>query len=156
MGCRTSHRDYGNSRLGKKEDDMATYRQDDDHDRMTHMDMLSLLRQDMREGFARQQEALAQQREVFNTRFDALDSKVDTKVDALDSKVDTRFDVVDTEVGAVRDKIDAHIAEHTAQANESKTARRWIIGLVIAGSVAFGGLLGQYLPAIIQAFQSGG
>ena len=135
---------------------MATYRQDDDHDRMTHMDMLSLLRQDMREGFA-------QQREVFNTRFDALDSKFDTKIDALDSKVDTkfdivdtRFDVVDTEVGAVRDKIDAHIAEHTAQANESKTGRRWLIGLAIGGSVAFGGLLGQYLPAIIQAFQSGG
>ena len=131
---------------------MATYRQDDDHDRMTHMDMLSLLRQDMREGFA-------QQREVVNARFDVLDSKVDTKFDVVDTRfdiVDTRFDVVDTEVGAVRDKIDAHIAEHTAQANESKTARRWIIGLVIAGSVAFGGLLGQYLPAIIQAFQSGG
>ena len=135
---------------------MATYRQDDDHDRMTHMDMLSLLRQDMREGFARQQEALAQQREVFNTRFDALDSKVDTKVDALDSKVDTRFDVVDTEVGAVRDKIDAHIAEHTAQANESKTDRRLLIAITIEVVIMNALVFGQHIPALVRALQSGG
>ena len=49
---------------------MATYQQDDDHDRITHIDVLNLLRQDMREGFA-------QQREVFNARFDAVDSKVE-------------------------------------------------------------------------------
>lgn len=31
-------------RFGKEEDDMATYQQDDDHDRITHMDVLNLLR----------------------------------------------------------------------------------------------------------------
>ena len=79
---------------------MATYRQDDDHDRITHVDMLNLLRQDMREGFA-------QQREAFNGRFDALDSKVDTNFDALDSKVETKFDGVDTRFDALDSKIDA-------------------------------------------------
>ena len=159
---------------------MATYPQDDDHDRITHVDMLNLLRQDMREGFA-------QQREAFNGRFDALDSKVDTKVDALDSKVetkfdgvdtrfdgvetkfdgvDTRFDIVDdkidavddkvdTQVGSVDSKIETHIADHTAQANESRTGRRWLIGIAIGVGITVSGLAGQYLPAIIRALQSG-
>ena len=104
---------------------MATYQQDDDHDRITHMDVLNLLRQDMREGFA-------QQREVFNTRFDALDGKVD----------------------GVDDKVEKHFAEHAEQASESKTGRRWLIGIAIGVGVAVGGILGQYLPGIIQAMQS--
>ena len=111
---------------------MATYQQDDDHDRITHMDVLNLLRQDMREGFA-------QQREVFNTRFDALDGKVD----GVDSKVD-----------GVDDKVEKHFAEHSEQASESKTGRRWLIGIAIGVGVAVGGILGQYLPGIIQAMQS--
>ena len=126
------------------EDEMATYQQDDDHDRITHIDMLNLLRQDMREGFAQQREVLAQQREAFNTRFDALDDKVDTKVDAVDAKVD-----------GVDSKIDTHIADHTAQANESKTGRRWLIGIGIGMGITVSGILGQYLPAIIRALQSG-
>ena len=52
---------------------MATLRQDDDHDRITHVDILTLLREDIREGFA-------QQREVLNAKFDA----VDTRFDAVD------------------------------------------------------------------------
>ena len=141
---------------------MATYQQGDDHDRITHVDMLNLLREDMREGFA-------QQREAFNTRFDSLDDKVDTKVDALDSKVESKFDVVDTRFDGVDDKIDAvdskvdavdgkvetHIAEHTEQANESKTGRRWLIGIGIGVGITVSGLVGQYLPAIIRALQSG-
>ena len=106
---------------------MATYQQDDDHDRITHMDVLNLLRQDMREGFA-------QQREAFNTRFDGLDGKID----GVDGKVEKHFD------------------EHTEQANESKAGRRWLIGIAIGVGVAVGGILGQYLPSIIQALQSGG
>ena len=133
------------------EDEMATYQQDDDHDRITHIDMLNLLRQDMREGFAQQRETLAQQREAFNTRFDALDDKVDTKVDAIDTKVDA----VDTKVDGVDSKIDTHIADHTAQANESKTGRRWLIGIGIGMGITVSGILGQYLPAIISALQSG-
>ena len=116
---------------------MATYQQDDDHDRITHVDMLNLLRQDMREGFA-------QQREAFNSRFDANDAKID----AVDAKVDTKVDAVDA-------KIDAHIADHTAQANESRTGRRWLIGIGIGVGIAVSGILGQYLPAIISALQSG-
>ncbi len=112
---------------------MATYRQDDDHDRITHMDMLNLLRQDMREGFA-------QQREAFNSRFDAMDSKVD----AVDGKVD-----------AVDGKVERHFAEHTEQANESKTGRRWLIGIAIGVGIAVAGLVGQYLPAMLRALQSG-
>ena len=118
---------------------MATYQQDDDHDRITHMDVLNLLRQDMREGFA-------QQREVFNTRFDALDGKVDG--------VDSKVEAVDGKVDAVDSKVERHFAEHTQQANESKTGRRWLIGIAIGVGVAVGGLLGQYLPAIVQAMQS--
>ena len=136
------------------ESGMATYQQDDDHDRITHIDMLNLLRQDMREGFA-------QQREAFNTRFDALDDKVETKFDALDSKVETKFDAldakidaVDAKVGGVDAKIDTHIADHTAQANESKTGRRWLIGIGIGVGITVSGILGQYLPAIISALQS--
>ena len=106
---------------------MATYQQGDDHDRITHVDMLNLLRQDMREGFA-------QQREAFNSRFDALDSKVD----------------------GVDDKVEGHFAEHAEQANESKTGRRWLIGIAIGVGITVSGLVGQYLPAIIQALQSGG
>ena len=112
---------------------MATYRQDDDHDRITHMDVLNLLRQDMREGFA-------QQREVFNTRFDALDSKVD----GVDGKVD-----------GVDDKVEKHFAEHAEQANESKTGRRWLIGIAIGVGITVSGLVGQYLPVIVRALQSG-
>ena len=124
---------------------MATYRQDDDHDRITHVDMLNLLRQDMREGFA-------QQREAFNARFDVMDTKidvVDSKVDGVDEKVDTKVDAVDA-------KIEAHIADHTAQANESRTGRRWLIGIGIGVGIAVSGILGQYLPVIIRALQSGG
>ena len=117
---------------------MATYQQGDDHDRITHVDMLNLLRQDMREGFA-------QQREVFNARFDALDSKVDTNVDAVGSKVD-----------AVDAKVERHFAEHAEQANESRTGRRWLVGIAIGVGITVSGLVGQYLPAIIQALQSGG
>ena len=106
---------------------MATYEQGDDHDRITHVDMLNLLRQDMREGFA-------QQREVFNGRFDAVDSKVD----------------------AVDGKVERHFAEHAEQANESKTGRRWLVGIAIGVGIAVAGLVGQYLPAILQALQSGG
>lgn len=106
---------------------MATYQQDDDHDRITHIDVLNLLRQDMREGFA-------QQREVFNARFDAVEGKVD----------------------AVDDKVEKHFAEHAEQANESKTGRRWLVGIAIGVGIAVAGLVGQYLPAIIQALQSGG
>ena len=113
---------------------MATYQQDDDHDRITHMDVLNLLRQDMREGFA-------QQREAFNSRFDALDGKID----GVDDKVD-----------GVDDKVERHFAEHAEQANESKTGRRWLIGIAIGVGIAVAGLVGQYLPAIIQALQSGG
>ena len=113
---------------------MATYRQDDDHDRITHLDVLNLLRQDMREGFA-------QQCEAFNSRFDALDGKID----GVDDKVD-----------GVDDKVERHFAEHAEQANESKTGRRWLIGIVIGVGIAVAGLVGQYLPAIIQALQSGG
>ena len=116
---------------------MATYQQDDDHDRITHIDMLNLLRQDMREGFA-------QQLEAFNTRFDALDAKLDTKLDAVGTKLD-----------GVDSKIDTHIADHTAQANESKTGRRWLIGIGIGMGITVSGILGQYLPAIIRALQSG-
>ena len=119
------------------EDEMATYQQDDDHDRITHIDMLNLLRQDMREGFA-------QQREAFNTRFDANDAKID----AVDAKVDTKVDAVDA-------KIETHISEHTAQANESRTGRRWLIGIGIGVGITVSGILGQYLPAIIRALQSG-
>ena len=119
---------------------MATYRQDDDHDRITHMDVLNLLRQDMREGFA-------QQREAFNSRFDAMDSKVD----AVDGKVDT----VDGKVDAVDGKVERHFAEHTEQANESKTGRRWLIGIAIGVGIAVAGLVGQYLPAMLRALQSG-
>ena len=108
---------------------MATYQQGDDHDRITHVDVLNLLRQDMREGFA-------QQREAFNSRFDALDNKVDTQVGAVDSKVEQ------------------HIADHTAQANESRTGRRWLIGIAIGVGITVSGLVGQYLPAIISALQS--
>ena len=113
---------------------MATYQQDDDHDRITHIDVLNLLRQDMREGFA-------QQREVLNARFDAVDSKVD----AVDDKVD-----------AVDGKVERHFAEHAEQANESKTGRRWLVGIAIGVGIAVAGLVGQYFRAIIQALQSGG
>ncbi len=126
---------------------MATYRQDEDHDRITHMDMLNLLRQDMREGFA-------QQREAFNARFDAFDSKialVDGKVDAINNKLDA----VDDKVDAVNNKVEKHFVEHAEQANESKTGRRWLIGIAIGVGIAVAGLIGQYLPAIIQALQSG-
>ncbi|MYC08307.1 MAG: hypothetical protein F4X57_14255 [Chloroflexi bacterium] len=108
-------------------DGMATYQQGDDHDRITHVDMLNLLREDMREGFA-------QQREAFNARFDA----VDTKVDAVDGKVER------------------HFSDHTAQANESRTGRRWLIGIAIGVGITVSGLVGQYLPVIIRALQSGG
>lgn len=111
---------------------MATLRQDDDHDRITHMDILNLLREDIREGFARQNE-------VFNARFDAFDSKID----AVDSKVD-----------AVDSKVERHFAEHAAQASESKTGRRWLIGIAIGVGIAAAGLVGQYLSVIIQALQS--
>ena len=117
---------------------MATYQQDADYDKITHVDMLNLLRQDMREGFA-------QQREVFNARFDALESKVDTKVEAVGSKVD-----------AVDAKVERHFAEHAEQANESKTGRRWLIGIAIGVGITVSGLVGQYLPAIVRALQSGG
>ena len=133
---------------------MATYRQDEDHDRITHMDMLNLLRQDMREGFA-------QQREVFNARFDAFDSKialVDGKIALVDGKVDAvnnKVDAVDDKVDAVNNKVERHFVEHTEQANESKTGRRWLIGIAIGVGIAVVGLIGQYLPAIIQALQSG-
>lgn len=113
---------------------MATYQQGDDHDRITHVDMLNLLRQDMREGFA-------QQREAFNSRFDALDGKID----GVDDKVD-----------GVDDKVERHFAEHAEQASESKTGRRWLIGIAIGVGIAVAGLVGQYLPTIIQALQSGG
>ena len=137
---------------------MATYQQGDDHDRITHVDMLNLLREDMREGFAQQREALTQQREAFNTRFDALDSKVDIKVDAVGSKVDavdSKVDAVDSKVDAVDGKVEGHIAEHTAQANESRTGRRWLIGIAIGVGITVSGLVGQYLPAIVRALQSG-
>ena len=111
---------------------MAAVRQDDDHDRITHVDILNLLREDIREGFA-------QQREVFNARFDAVDGKVD----AVDGKVD-----------AVDGKVERHFAEHAEQANESKTGRRWLIGIAIGVGIAVAGLVGQYLPAIIQTLQS--
>ena len=134
---------------------MATYQQDDDHGRIPHVDMLNLLRQDMREGFA-------QQREAFNTKFDALDSKVETKFDGVDTrfdivddKIDAVDDKVDTQVGAVDDKLEKHIADHTAQANESKTGRRWLIGIGIGVGITVSGLVGQYLPAIVRALQSG-
>ena len=127
---------------------MATYRQDDDHDRITHVDMLNLLRQDMREGFA-------QQREAFNTKFDALDSKVETKFDGVDTRFDIVDDKVDTQVGSVDSKIEAHIADHTAQASESRTGRRWLVGIAIGVGITVSGLVGQYLPAIIRALQSG-
>ena len=97
------------------------------------MDVLNLLRQDMREGFA-------QQREGFNTRFDILESKLD----AVGAKVD-----------GVDDKVEKHFAEHAEQASESKTGRRWLVGIAIGVGVAVGGILGQYLPGIIQAMQSG-
>ena len=111
---------------------MATYQQDDDHDRITHMDVLNLLRQDMREGFA-------QQREVFNARCDILESK---------------FDAVGAKVDGVDDKVEKHFAEHAEQVSDSKTGRRWLIGIAIGVGVAVGGILGQYLPGIIQAMQS--
>ena len=111
---------------------MATLRQDDDHDRITHVDILNLLREDIREGFA-------QQREVLNAKFDA---------------VDTRFDAVDEKVDAVDNKVEKHFAEHTAQASESKTGRRWLIGIAIGVGVVVAGLVGQYLPAIIQTLQA--
>ena len=106
---------------------MATYQQGDDHDRITLMDVLNLLRQYMREGFA-------QQREAFNTRFDAVEGKVDS----------------------VDDMVEKHFAEHAERANESKTGRRWLIGIAIGVGIAVAGLVGQYLPSIVQALQSGG
>ena len=124
---------------------MATYQQGDDHDRITHVDMLNLLREDMREGFA-------QQREAFNARFDALDDKFDTKIDGVDTKVDA----VDTKVDAVDGKVERHFSDHTAQANESRTGRRWLIGIAIGVGITVSGLVGQYLPVIIRALQSGG
>ena len=125
---------------------MATYQQDDDHDRITHVDMLNLLRQDMREGFA-------QQREVINARFDALESKV--------AAVDDKVDRVDAKVDRVDDKVERHFAEHTAQANESKTGRRWLVGIAIGVSIAAAGFVGQlpacggYLPTLVRALQTG-
>ena len=119
---------------------MATYQQDDDHDRITHVDMLNLLRQDMREGFA-------QQREVINARFDALESKV--------AAVDDKVDRVDAKVDRVDDKVERHFAEHTAQANESKTGRRWLVGIAIGVSIAAAGFVGQYLPTLMRALQTG-
>ena len=126
---------------------MATLRQDDDHDRITHVDILNLLREDIREGFA-------QQREVFNARFDAVDTRfdaVDDKVDTVDGKVDT----VDDKVDAVDGKVERHFAEHTEQASESKTGRRWLIGIAVGVGIAVAGLIGQYLPTILQALQTG-
>ena len=121
-----------NSYIDGKESSMATLRQDDDHDRITHVDILNLLREDIREGFA-------QQREVLNAKFDA---------------VDTRFDAVDSKVDAVDGKVERHFAEHAEQSNESRTGRRWLIGIAVGVGIAVAGLMGQYLPAIIQALQS--
>ena len=97
------------------------------------MDVLNLLRQDMREGFA-------QQREAFNARFDAMDSNLD----AMDSKID-----------AVDGKVERHFAEHTEHGNESRTGRRWLIGIAIGVGIVDAGLVGQYLPAMLRALQSG-
>ena len=120
---------------------MATYQQGGASDRMTDRDALNLLRQDMREGFAHQ-------REAFNARIDSLEGKVDavgSKIDAVGSKVD-----------AVDAKVERHFAEHAEQANESKTGRRWLIGIAIGVGITVSGLVGQYLPAIVRALQSGG
>ena len=48
-----------------------------------------------------------------------------------------------------------HIADHTAQANESRTGRRWLISIGIGVGITVSGILGQYLPAIVRALQSG-
>ena len=110
---------------------MGTYPQDDDHD------MLNLLRQDMREGFAQQQES-------FDTRFDALDDKFDgagSKLDALDSK------------------IERHNAEYAKQASGIKTERRLLIAIAIGVAIIAGITVSEFvvvsLPAIIRALQSG-
>ena len=95
---------------------------------------MNLLREDIREGFARQREAL-------NAKLDAIDSKVA----AGDNKVESRF------------------AEYTAQASESKIGRRWLVGIAIGVGITAAGLVGQYLPAMIKPcnqvnghFHSGG
>ena len=110
---------------------MGTYPQDDAHD------MLNLLRQDMREGFA-------QQREAFDTRFDALDDKFDSAGSKLDALVS---------------KIERHNAEYAKQASGIKTERRWLIAIAIGVAIIAGITVSEFvvvsLPAIIRALQSG-
>lgn len=68
----------------------------------------------------------------------------DKAIDAMRQEMRDGFNSINT-------KIDVHIAEHN---RESKTGRRWLIGIAVGVGIAVAGLAGQYLPAIIQALQS--
>ena len=52
---------------------------------------------------------------------------------------------------SINAKMDADVAEHD---RESKAGRRWLIGIAVGVRLAVAGLLGQYLPAIIEALRS--
>ena len=110
---------------------MGTYPQDDDHD------MLNLLRQDMREGFAQQQES-------FDTKFDALDDK---------------FDSAGSKIAGAGSKIERHNAEYAKQASGIKTERRLLIAIAIGVAIIAGITASEFvvvsLPAIICALRSG-
>ena len=68
----------------------------------------------------------------------------DKAIDAMRYEMREGFNSINT-------KIDARIVEHD---RESKTGRRWLIGIAVGVGIAVAGLVGQYLPAIIQALQS--
>ena len=141
---------------------MATYQQGDDHDRITHVDMLNLLRQDMREGFAQQREAFNARFDALSSRFDALGNKIDARFDELGSRfdaLDDNLDALGCKVDGIGGKLDVSIAEHAKEADERKKERPLLIGIAIGVAitavVSVSEFVVQHLPAIIHALQSG-